>query len=51
VMHSLIYPKDQSNDEDYATEVKDSLDAGKSLAKAFYFLIRNDFEKVQSYHR
>ena len=50
--HSLAYPKDyQSSDEDYAKEVKDSLEAGKSLAKAFYAVIRNDFERVKKHHR
>ena len=51
-IHSFAYPRDiQSSDEDYAKEVRDSLEAGKSLAKAFYAVIRNDFERVKKHHR
>ena len=51
IQHSLTYPKDQTSDEEYAKEVQDSLQAGKSLAKALYYLISKDFAKVQTFHR
>ena len=49
--YDLSFPKDHgSNDEDYAKEVRDALDAGKSLMNAFYCLIKNDFDTVKKHH-
>lgn len=49
--YRISYPKEhEADDDEYAKEVEDSLSAGKSLAQAFYFLIRKDFDRVVSYH-
>jgi len=49
--YSISYPKEhEADDEEYAKEVKDSMNAGKSLAQAFYYLIKKDFERVVQYH-
>jgi predicted lipase len=50
-IYSISYPKEhEADDEQYAAEVQDSLDAGKSLAQAFYYLIRKEFDRVVLYH-
>jgi len=49
--YSLSFPKDHgTTDEEYGKEVRDSLDAGKSLMNAFYCLIKQDFATVKKHH-
>lgn len=49
---TISYPKDQdaSTDEEYAKEVQDAMRSGKSLAQAFYYLLRQDFDRIVLYH-
>lgn len=47
---SLFYPKDQSNEDDYNKEITEALKSGKSLAKAFYYCARKDFDTVVKFH-
>jgi hypothetical protein len=48
---TISYPKDhQADDEEYAKEAKDALEAGKSLASAFYALITKDFDRIVLHH-
>ena len=49
---TIAYPKDQdaSTDEEYAKEVQDAMRSGKSLAQAFYYLLRQDFDRIVLYH-
>jgi hypothetical protein len=51
-MHSINYPKDHKfeDDQEYAKEIQDAMEAGKSLVKAFYYLCKNDFETIEKYH-
>jgi hypothetical protein len=49
--YSIAYPKDASDDTEYAKEVGDAMEAGKSLITAFYYLIKKDFETIEKYHR
>jgi hypothetical protein len=48
---SLSFPKDRTNDDEYAKELQDALEAGKSLASAFYYMLRKDFDKLKAFHR
>lgn len=49
--HTISYQKNhQANNEEYAEEVKDALNQGKSLASAFYLMMRRDFDKITHYH-
>ena len=49
---TLSYPKDQdaSTDEEQAKEVQDAMRSGKSLAQAFYYLVRQDVDRIVLYH-
>ena len=49
---TLSYPKDQdaSTDEEQAKELRDAMASGKSLAQAFYYLLRQDFNRIVMYH-
>jgi hypothetical protein len=48
---TVSYPKDQdSSDEEHAKEFKDAMASGKSLAQAFYLMIRKDFDRIVMYH-
>jgi predicted lipase len=51
-MHSINYTKDHQfeDDQEYAKEIQDAMEAGKSLVKAFYYLCKNDFETIEKYH-
>jgi hypothetical protein len=50
-VYSLSFPRDHgTSDEDYAKEIRDALDAGKSLMNAFYCLIKQDFGTVKKHH-
>lgn len=48
---SFFYPRDKANDEEYGREVRDAVDAGKSLMTAFYHLVRRDFDTILKHHR
>ena len=49
---TISYPKDQdaSTDDEYAKEVQDAMRSGKSLAQAFYYLLRQDYDRIVLYH-
>lgn len=50
--YSISYPKDQSMDsEEFAKEVQNSLDAGKSLMNAFKAVVTKNIKTVETYHR
>lgn len=53
VQHSIQYPMENqsdNNDVQFAKEVQDAMEAGKSLVRALYFLCKNDFSTVEKYH-
>lgn len=50
--HEISYPKDHecTDEDEYAKEVNDSMAAGKSLASAFGYAIRQDFDTLVKFH-
>lgn len=52
VEHSIQYPLENQSDNDlqFAKEVQDAMEAGKSLVRALYFLCKSDFSTVEKYH-
>jgi hypothetical protein len=52
VEQTIQYPKENQcdNDQDFAKEVQDAMDAGKSLIKAIYHLCKSEFSTVEKYH-
>ncbi len=52
VENSIQYPKENQsdNDQEFAREVQEAMEAGKSLVRAIYYLCKNEFSTVEKYH-
>ena len=52
VEHSIHYPKENQcdNDQEFAYEVQQAMDAGRSLIMAIYYLCKSEFSTVEKYH-
>lgn len=52
VEHSIHYPRENQSDcdEEFAKEVQDVMEQGKSLVRALYYLVKSEFSTVEKYH-